>query len=520
VSTTNRRPGTPGGPGSDDAVAGGDPSRDVAGGAVPPAMVTDLYELTMAAAYRHAGITHEATFELSVRSLPAARRFLVAAGLDGALRGLESFRFGPGELAWLAGLGWATPDFLDHLAGLRFTGEVWAVPEGEVVFAGEPLLRVTAPLIEAQLVETFLLNQVASQTMVASKAARVALATGPDRSFVDFSARRDHGVDAAMTAARAAWIAGADGTSLVAASQRWGIPPSGTMAHSFVMAFDDERDAFRCYARAFHDRVVLLIDTYDTLQGARNAVEVARDLEDEGVRIAAVRLDSGDLLPLSLAVRRVLDGGGLHDTRILASGDLDEHRIADLVAAGAPIDAFGVGTQLGTSGDAPSLGAVYKLVEDAGGPRMKLAEGKVTLPGRKQVWRLEDRDVVGLHDEHPPPGGRPLLVRVMAAGRRLPAGREPLAAARERCAAALDRLPEPLRSLDPVGEREGRWPVDISAGLRTLTASVQAGHTAGVRRGAAGRTSPSSPSGAGQGGCAGAGDQTNEADEADEGDDW
>jgi nicotinate phosphoribosyltransferase len=242
------------------------------------------------------------------------------------------------------------------------------------------------------------------------------------------------------------------------------------------MAFDDERDAFRCYARAFRDRVVLLIDTYDTCQGARNAVEVAQELRDEGVRIAAVRLDSGDLLPLSLAVRRILDEGGLHDTRILASGDLDEHRIADLVANGAAIDAFGVGTQLGTSGDAPSLGAVYKLVEDAGGPRMKLAEGKVTLPGRKQVWRLEDHDVLGLHDEHPPPGGRPLLVRVMAGGRRLPAGRESLEAARARCTAALEHLPGELRSLAPVREGEGRWPVEVSPGLGALTATVRAGH--------------------------------------------
>lgn len=486
--------------------AGPGPARDGtgigsggSGSDVPPAMVTDLYELTMAAAYHHAGIEHEASFELSVRRLPPERRFLIAAGLDDALRGLESFRFGPDELSYLDSLGWAPPGFLDFLAGLRFTGEVWAVPEGEVVFAGEPLLRVTGNLIEAQLVETFLLNQVASQTMVASKAARVALATLPEpgrrgaspgrgapgrdgsRSFADFSARRDHGVAAAMAAARSAWIAGSSGTSLVAAGQRWGIPTSGTMAHSFVMAFDDERDAFRCYARTFPHGVVLLVDTYDTLAGARHAVEVAHELAGDGIAISAVRLDSGDLLPLSIAVRRILDGGGLDGTKILASGDLDEHRIAALVAAGAPIDAFGVGTQMGTSADAPSLGAVYKLVEDADGPKMKLAEGKVTLPGRKQVWRFDDHDVVALCDEPPPSGssgGRPLLVKVMEGGRRLPAGQEPLDAARARCAAALDRLPDHLRSLAPTtDDRDAGWPIEISSGLRTLADSVRAEHT-------------------------------------------
>ena len=337
---------------------------------------------------------------------------------------------------------------------------MWAVPEGELAFAGEPIVRVTAPLIEAQLVETFLLNAIASRTMLASKAARVAIACD-GRDFVDFSARRDHGVDAAMAAARGAWICGAAGTSLVAAGQRWGIPLSGTMAHSFVMSFEDERDAFRAYARSFPQHAVLLIDTYDTVDGARHAAEVARELASEGIAVSAVRLDSGDLGRLADQVRAVLDEAGLPDVKILASGDLDEHRIADLLAAGAPIDSFGVGTQLGTSGDAPSLGAVYKLVDDALGPRMKLAEGKVTLPGRKQVWRFADRDVLGLHDEHVV-GGRPLLVRAMAEGRRVEPP-EPLAATRERCLAALAGLPPQLRSLEPVADPV--WPVDVSAGL-------------------------------------------------------
>ena len=451
------------------------PARDGRGcgagvtGAVPPALVTDLYELTMAAAYQAGGVDHEATFELSVRRLPPQRRFLVAAGLDDALAGLEAWRFDADDVAYLDGLGLFPAGFVDRLVDLRFTGDVWAVPEGEAVFAGEPLVRVTGPVVEAQIVETWLLNRIASQTMLASKAARVALACG-DRSFVDFSARRDHGVDAAMAAARAAWMCGAAGTSLVAAGRRLGIPLSGTMAHSFVMAHDDERDAFRRYARTFPQAVVLLIDTYDTVDGARRAAEVAHELAPEGITIAGVRIDSGDLGALAHQVRAVLDDAGLPDVDILASGDLDEHRVAALLAEGAPIDAFGVGTQLGTSADAPALSAVYKLVEDADGPRMKLASGKVTLPGRKQVWRLADRDVVSLHDEEVP-GGRPLLTRVMAGGRRTHA--EPLGRLRARATATIAGLPPVLRELAPVDAPV--WPVDVSPGLGDLASRVHAG---------------------------------------------
>jgi nicotinate phosphoribosyltransferase len=436
-----------------------------------PALVTDLYELTMAAAYQAAGMESEASFELFVRDLPPERRFLVVAGLDDALAGLEAWRFEPGDVAYLEGLGLFPGEFLAALADLSFRGDVWAVPEGEVVFAGEPLVRVTGPLVEAQMVETWLLNRIGSHTLLASKAARVALACGP-RAFVDFSARRDHGVDAALAAARAAWLAGAAGTSLVAAGRRWGIPLSGTMAHSYVMSFDDEREAFRAYARTFPQGVVLLIDTYDTVAGARHAAEVARDLAREGVAVAGVRLDSGDLGALATQVRDVLDEAGLPEVQILASGDLDEHQIAALLGEGAPIDAFGVGTQLGTSFDAPALGAVYKLVEDAGGPKMKLAAGKVTQPGRKQVWRCEDRDVVSLHDEDVP-GGRPLLRPVMAGGTRT--WTEPLAASRDRCTAALAALPDRLRTLAPVPGPGDPWPVELSPGLGDLMARVRAG---------------------------------------------
>lgn len=461
---------------------------------VNPAMVTDLYELTMAAAYQEAGINHRATFELYVRRLPEQRRFLVAAGLDDALTGLEDFRFSPADVAYLADEGTLPKSFLAELADLRFTGDVWAVPEGEVVFADEPLVRVSAPLIEAQLVETFLLNQIASHTMLASKAARVAIACG-DRDFVDFSARRDHGVSAAMAAARSAWIAGAVGTSLVAAGRRWAIPVSGTMAHSFVMSFPSETAAFRAYARSFPHGVILLIDTYDTLAGARNGIKVAQELAGEGISVRGVRLDSGDLLALSFGVRELLDQAGMEATKIFASGDLDEHRIAALVAAGAPVDAFGVGTQLGTSADAASLGAVYKLVEDARGPHMKLATGKVTLPGAKQVWRLDGSDVLSLAAEEIP-GGRPLLQQVMEGGRRLPGDASSLESARERCRDALAALPPDV--LDLQASAEPVWPLRISDGLQRLKQDVQARLAASDRSsGRAGRDATKGPAGVG-----------------------
>jgi nicotinate phosphoribosyltransferase len=429
------------------------------------ALFTDLYELTMAAAYLQAGMNGAATFELFVRELPPQRRFLVVSGVEAVLDLLESLRFTADHVAYLGGLGLFPPAFLEQLRSIRFDGEVWAIPEGEVAYAGEPIVRVTASLPVAQLVETYLLNAVASHTLVASKAARVALACA-GRSFVDFSARRDHGPDAAMQAATSSWIGGADGTSLVLAGMRHGLPLTGTMAHSFVMAHDDEREAFLHYARCFPYGATLLIDTYDTVQGARTAVEVARELAPEGITIRGVRLDSGDLDDLSRRVRAVLDAGGLDQVRIVASGDLDEHRIDRLVRADAPIDAFGVGTQLGTSADAPSLGAVYKLVEAEGAPRLKLAEGKRTLPGRKQVWRLPDRDVLAVHHEAVD-GGRPLLERRMDGGRRTgPAGT--LDAARTRCRAALAELPAAARRLGPAADGEEIRPVVLSPGLRRL----------------------------------------------------
>ena len=430
-------------------------------GAVNPALFCDLYELTMAAAYDASGLDGTATFELFVRKLPPARNFLVAAGAADVMEALERWVFDDVAITYLRSLPGFSPEFIDRIAGLRFTGELRAVPEGEVAFHAEPLLEVTAPLLEAQLLETLLLNLVGTATTQASKAARVALAAG-DRPFADFSARRDHGVGAAMSAARASAIAGAASTSLVEAGRRYGLSLSGTMAHAYVMAFDDERDAFQSFCRTFPTNAVLLLDTWDTVQGARHAVEVARELGSEGVRIAGVRLDSGDLEVLSREVRAILDDAGLRDVRILASGDLDEYRIARLVEAGAPIDAFGVGTRMGTSEDAPSLGVVYKLAEDERGPKLKLAEGKATLPGRKQVWRADGFDVLGLIDEEVE--GRPLLV---------PAKSEPLDVIRDRCEAAVALLPGRLRCLSPA---DPPYEVRISPGLTALVDRLTAEH--------------------------------------------
>jgi nicotinate phosphoribosyltransferase len=428
-------------------------------------LLVDLYELTMAQCYFREGKNEPATFDLFVRALPPNRSFLLSAGLDTVLDYLEGLRFSREALDYLRSLGLFDEEFLDYLHRFRFTGDVRALPEGEVFFPPEPLLQVRAPRIEAQIVETFLLNQVNFQVMVATKAARVVLAAR-GRPVVDFSPRRDHGVDAALKAARSSYLAGCAGTSNVLAGMVYGIPVYGTMAHSYVMSFDSELEAFRAYARHFPDQCILLIDTYDTLEGARLAAQVADELRASGHRLRAVRIDSGDLLELSRQVRRILDEAGHREVQILASGDLNEYRIADLVEAQAPIDAFGVGTEMGTSYDAPALGGVYKLVEDQSGYRIKRSTGKVTLPGRKQVWRVYregvlHEDVITLADEPGPPGAEPLLVEVMVGGVR--SVREGLQEARARAASRLRALPEPLRSL-----RDGPYPVRLGPQLEAL----------------------------------------------------
>jgi nicotinate phosphoribosyltransferase len=438
------------------------------------ALSTDLYELTMMAGYRLAGLTGPATFELYARRLPPSRSFLVAAGLEQALDFLETLRFDPDDIAYLRSLphlDCVGDDFFDdYLPRFRFTGDVWAVEEGTPVFPPAPLVRITAPLPEAQLVETALLAFVTFQTTVASKAARITEAAG-GRPVVEFGARRAHGIEAGVLAARAAYLAGCDGTSNVEAARRFGIPVSGTMAHSWVLAFGDEDEAFETYTHCFRERAVLLLDTFDTLAAARRVAS-------SGLRPAAVRLDSGDLGELSRRVRSILDAAGLGATRILASGDLDEGRIAALVSAGAPIDGFGVGAALTTSFDAPSLGAVYKLVElERRGqtmPVMKSSPDKETYPGRKQVWRMLDagtavRDVLALADEPAVAGAVPLLEPMMRDGRRLRPHRA-LAALRERCHDELLRLPAGVRRLAAADA----YPVELSEGLRRLIVTVGA----------------------------------------------
>ena len=432
----------------------------------------------MAAGYHAAGVTARASFELFVRELPATRGYLVAAGLEQAISYLETWRCTPDEIAYLRtvpALHGADPGFFDdYLPRLRFTGDVWAMPEGTPVFAGEPILRVTAPLGEAQLVETALLATVLFQTAVASKAARVTEAAGT-RPVIEFGGRRAHGMEAAMYAARAACLAGCRATSNVDAGYRYGVTVSGTMAHSWVMAHSDELTAFSRYLAVHGAQSTLLIDTYDSIDAARLIV-------GSGLRPGGVRLDSGDLVDLSRDVRGILDAGGLTDTQILVSGDLDEHKVAALVSSGAPIDGFGVGTALSTSSDAPSLSGVYKLVEieraDTMTPVMKLSVGKRTCPAAKQVWRVFDstdsrdsgravRDVVGLAGEAGPADGAPLLTCVVRGGRRVQPGR-PIDEIRSACQAAVARLPDEVRQ-----HRDARvYPVVLGAGLERLAAEV------------------------------------------------
>ena len=440
------------------------------------ALVTDLYELTMAAAYLEAGIQDSpATFELSVRSLPEQRSFLVAAGIEDVLRYLENLSFDGPSLQYLDSLDRFPDGFLDWLGELRFTGDVRTMPEGSVAFPQEPLLQVTAPLAQAQLIETFVLTAIGFQTMIASKAARVTLAA-EGRPVADFGARRAHGPDAGLKAARAAYIGGVGATSLVLAGREFGIPVTGTMAHSYVLAHPSELDSFISFARAFPRDAVLLIDTFDTLRGARIAAEAARRLALEGIEVKGVRLDSGDPAALSAGVRAILDEAGFPRIRILASGGLDEHSIAELVADGAPIDAFGVGTRMTTSEDAPSLDVVYKLVEDQAGPRMKTSTGKLTLPGRKQVYRCDDHDLIALADEEWTEGDA-LLIDTVKAGKRV-AEVETLETMRTRAVESLERLPDPIRSID-VAEMPP-YPVHRSARIDALIEELRSGTTAGA----------------------------------------
>lgn len=430
-------------------------------------LCTDLYEIRMAASYLRRGMTAPATFSLFARRLPLNRGFLVASGLESALDLLSCFAFGPEDLRYLRdGVGLPAAD-VRALSSLRFEGDVLAVPEGHVVLADEPLLEVTAPLPQAQLVETLLLNQLTFATAVASKAARCRLAA-PHATLVDFSARRTHGLEAALAVARASAIVGFDGTSYVQAARQLGLTPMGTMAHSYVQAFPDETIAFRAFAQDFPRETVFLVDTYDTTAGVEHAVAVVLELGLDPARVA-VRLDSGDLAQQARLARGLLDRAGMTAARIMASGGLDELTLADLVKGGAPIDAYGVGTAMGVSADAPSLDTAYKLVAYEGRPVMKLSSGKSTAPGAKQVYRSRSGlgDVLALRDDAAPHGTDPLLVPVMRDGRRTGHDDE-IALARARFEHDLERLPRRARAL-----RDPEAPVATrSVALRTLTDEV------------------------------------------------
>lgn len=432
------------------------------------ALLTDLYQLTMLKAYWEHGMHETAVFEFFVRRLPPNRNFLLAVGLAHALDYLEGLRFRSDELEWLGGQPGFPPAFVDWLADLRFTGSVDAMPEGTVFFPGEPLLRVTAPLPQAQLVETRLISLLNFSSLIASKAIRFKLAA-PSSQLVDFGLRRAHGSEAGLLAARAAYIAGFEGTATVRAGQRWGIPTFGTMAHSFIQAHDSEADAFIRFARAHPENAVLLIDTYDTEAGASKVVEIAPDLRAEGIEVRAVRLDSGDLAAHALRVRRILDEGDCHGVRIFASCSLDEHAVARL--AQSPIDGFGVGSALTTSADAPTLDSVYKLQEYDGRPGRKRSEGKATWPGRKQVFRTSEggrlaRDILGLEDEAL--SGEALLLPVARAGARLRPD-PPLEEIRDRVRTSLATLPAELRALESA---RTPFPVEPSPGVRELAREV------------------------------------------------
>ena len=437
------------------------------------ALLTDLYQLTMLQAYDDWGMNEMAVFEFFVRKLPHGCDFLIAAGLEQALAYLESLRFSSEELAWLATTGRFRDDFLARLADFRFTGEVHAIAEGTVVFPEEPLLQVVAPLREAQLVETRLINLLQYATLIASTAARVRLAA-PSHTLVDFGLRRAHGAEAGLCAARSCVLAGFDGTSNVQAGQLWGLKLFGTMAHAFIEAHGRELEAFEHFARSFPSGTTLLIDTYDTEAAARGLLPLLRTLGQEGIHIGLVRIDSGDLGAHAKAVRAILDAGGAHEVGIFASGNLDATRVAALVAEGAPITGFGVGTKVVTAAEQPYLDCAYKLQEYGGTPRCKRSEGKATWPGRKQVWRQRQpdgrllRDVLALASE--PGTGEPLLQPVMGQGSRLQPS-PPLEELRARAAQGLADLPEPLRALDGAGEA-AVVPVEVSPALRGLAATL------------------------------------------------
>lgn len=440
------------------------------------ALLTDLYQLSMMQGYLEQGMEETAVFEFFVRKLPPGRHFLLAAGLEQVLDYLQNLSFTADDLAWLKASGRFSPLLIDYLRDFTFTGDVHAMREGTVFFADEPILRVTAPLPQAQLVESRVINLLHFQTLIASKAARCVLAA-PGKLLVDFGMRRAHGGEAALLAARACYIGGFAGTSTISAAPAFGIPVFGTMAHSFVQSHDDEHQAFEHFAHTQPDNVVLLIDTYDTERAAEYVVGLAPRLRRRGIRIKAVRLDSGDLAMHARKVRRILDEGGCSEVGIFVSGNLDEFELQALLGKAAPIDGFGIGTRLTTSADAPYLDCAYKLQDYAGRPRRKRSEGKATWPGRKQVYRRYDEagklagDILTLVDDRQ--DGQPLIEQVMAQGEPL-AGPQGLETARKNAQNQLERLPDALRRLE-----DGRaFEAEVAPALRALAWHMDAGQPA------------------------------------------
>ena len=439
-------------------------------------LFTDYYELTMCAAYFDNQNFETATFDLFIRRLPENRSYFLFAGLEEALGYLQSIKFTEEHLSYLKNQGFQE-DFLEYLRNFKFTGEVWALPEGTIAFPNEPLIRITAPIIEAQLVETFLLNSINHQTMIASKASRVVTAA-KGKAVIEFGLRREPGIDAGMKVARSSYIAGCQGTSNVLAGMTYGIPVFGTMAHSFIMSYPKEIDAFRAFAKTFPDKSTLLIDTYDDIAGAEKAVVVAKELQAVGIRLGGVRLDSGNLAESSKKIRKILDAQNLQFAKIFASGDLDEYKVTELLSAEAPIDSFGVGTKMGTSADRPYLDGIYKLCETQTSdgkfaPIMKLSKDKITLPGRKQVYRFTNgdgtfkRDTIALTDESAM--GEPLLVKVMDQGKLLIA-LPSLEEIRSFAAENLKKLPQQYKVLT----NAPAYPVELSVKLQKLIETLKA----------------------------------------------
>ncbi len=447
-----------------------------------PELITDLYELTMAASYHREGMNGRAAFSLFIRDYPSSRNYFVAAGIDHFLDMATSLRFSRDSIDFLARSTPLPRDLLDYLQSFRFTGTIRALPEGSLFFTHEPVLEVVGPLIEAQVLETLAINTIQLETMIAGKAARCVQAA-QGRGLIDFAMRRTQGVDASLKTARTSYIAGFAGTSNVLAGKIYSIPTYGTMAHSYVTSFPCELDAFHAFARAFPDNTVLLIDTYDTESGARKAVEVARALQERGKSLKGVRLDSGDMADLSRKVRRILDDAGLNSVAIMVSGNLDEFKIRDLLRAEALIDIFAVGTRMGVSADAPYLDIAYKLVEYEGRPILKLSSGKKTWVGQKQVFRSHDsrgrmkEDVLGFASERIE-GAEPLLRTYMENGERI---RQPesLETIRSRFAAAMSTFPEPYRDIDAAHH----FPVRISPALQALQEQTEAQRRAEIAMG-------------------------------------